>query len=78
MAETDEKPALVLSAAARRMRRHRERRRKGMRSLTIELHEAEVAGLIRRGLLKADTCNRRNDVMLALYAFLDGTLGRTP
>ena len=47
-----------------------------MRCLTIELREAEIVALIRRGLLKAETCNSRHDIMLALYAFLDRTLGR--
>jgi hypothetical protein len=40
------------------MRRHRERRRKGLRSLTLELR-AEVNELVRRGYLARDG---RNDV----------------
>jgi hypothetical protein len=63
------------SAAAERMRLHRERRRNGMRCLTIELHETEIDGLIRRGLLKPETRNDASAVSDALYAFLDGTLG---
>src|SRR5258707_534652 len=63
------------SAAAERMRLHRERRRNGMRCLTIELHETEIDGLIRRGLLRADMRNDPSAVSDALYAFLDGTLG---
>jgi hypothetical protein len=46
-----------------------------MRCVTIELREAEVAGLIRRGLLKEETRNDRRAVKAALYEFLDLTLG---
>jgi hypothetical protein len=42
------------SAAALRMRRHRERWRDDMRCMTIELRNAEVTALIRRGFLKED------------------------
>jgi hypothetical protein len=66
------------SAAAERMRLHRERRRNGMRCLTIELHETEIEALIREGLLKPETRNDPSAVSDALYAFLDGTLGVTP
>ena len=63
------------SVAAERMRLHRERRRKGLRCLTNELHETEIDALIRRGLLRADMRNDPSAVSDALYAFLDGTLG---
>jgi hypothetical protein len=66
------------SAAAERMRLHRERRRNGMRCLTIELRETEVDALIREGLLKSETRNDPSAVSDALYAFLDGTIGVTP
>ena len=66
------------SAAAERMRLHRERRRNGMRCLTIELRETEIDALIREGLLKPETRNDPSAVSDALYAFLDGTLGVTP
>jgi hypothetical protein len=62
------------SAAAERMRLHRERRRNGMRCLTIELRETEIDALIREGLLKPETRNDQSAVSDALYAFLDGTL----
>ena len=62
------------SPAAERMRLHRERRRNGMRCLTIELHETEIDALIRRGLLRADMRNDPSAVSDALYAFLDDTL----
>jgi hypothetical protein len=66
------------SAAAERMRRHRERRRNGMRCLTIELRETEIDALIREGLLKPETRNDPSAVSDALYAFLDDQLGVTP
>jgi hypothetical protein len=66
---------MARSAAAERMRLHRERRRNGMRCLTIELHETEIDALIRKGLLKSETRNDPSAVSDALYAFLDGTLG---
>jgi hypothetical protein len=66
------------SAAAERMRLHRERRRKGLRCLTIELRETEIDALIRKGLLKHETRNDASAVSDALYAFLKDTLGVTP
>jgi hypothetical protein len=68
------KPA-TRSAAAERMRLHRERRRLGLRCLTIELRETELDALIRRGLLRADMRNDPSAVTKALYAFLEDTLG---
>jgi hypothetical protein len=63
------------SASAERMRLHRERRRNGMRCLTIELRETEIDALIREGLLKPETRNDASAVSQALYEHLDGTLG---
>ena len=60
------------------MRRHRERRRKGLRCLMIQLRETEVDALIRGGLLKPEMRNDRNAVKKAFYTFLDGTLGPAP
>ena len=64
------------SAAAERMRNHRERRRKGHRCVTIELRETEIDLLIRWGLLKADARNDAHAVRDALHAYLDRTLGK--
>jgi hypothetical protein len=63
------------SRAAERMRRHRERRRDGLRCLTIELRETEVNSLIQKAPLKSDARNDNNAVRDALYAHLDQTLG---
>jgi hypothetical protein len=67
-----------LSPAAERMRRHRERRRDGLRCLMIELRETEIDGLIRRGLITTEARNDTGAIIDALYAFLDDTLDATP
>ena len=62
------------SAAAERMRRHRQRRRDGLRCLIIELRETEIDVLIRKGLLKPETRNDTSAIIDALYSHLDSTL----
>ena len=62
------------SPAAERMRLHRERRRQGLRCLTIELRETEIEALIRRGFLKSETRHDTYAVRMALYDYLDRTL----
>ena len=61
------------SPAAERMRRHRQRRRDGMRCLTVELRETEIDVLISKGLLKADARNDTGAVREALHAYFDRT-----
>jgi hypothetical protein len=63
------------TAAAERMRRHRQRRRDGLRCLIIELRETEVDVLISKGLLPAENRQDYASVQSALYAFLDDALG---
>jgi hypothetical protein len=63
------------SAAAERMRMHRERRRQGLRCLTIELHVTEIDALVGSGLLKAEMRNDPEEVTVALYEHLNRTLG---
>jgi hypothetical protein len=70
--------AATRSASAERMRAYRQRRRDGLRCFLIELRETGIDALIRKGLLKPETRNDPNAVSVALYAFLDGTLGGTP
>jgi hypothetical protein len=67
----------ISSAAAERMRRHRKRRRNGLRCLIIELRETEITKLIRRGFLAEETRNDSSAVRRAFYDFLDCTLGAT-
>lgn len=62
------------SPAALRMRRFRERRRDGLRCVTIELRETEVTALIRKGLLRDEARNDLPAVTRAFYGFLDRTL----
>ena len=68
----------IPSTAAERMRRHRERRRDGLRCLTIELRETEIDALARMGLLSAEMRNDANAVIEALYMHFDRTLDFTP
>ena len=60
--------------AAERMRRHRERRRDGMRCLWIELRDTEIDVLVQRGLLKEETRHDQNAIADALYDHLERTL----
>jgi hypothetical protein len=66
------------STAAARMRRHRERRRDGLRCLRIELRATEIDALIDRGLLKPETRDDAKSTIEALYAFFDRTLDCNP
>ena len=61
--------------AAERMRRHRQRRRDGLRCLLIELRETEIDVLIKNGLLPPERRDDCESVQSALYAFLDRALG---
>jgi len=71
-------PAPSLTPAAERMRRHRERRREGMRCLWIELHETELDALVRKGLLEPALRDDENAIADALYAHLERTLYPLP
>jgi hypothetical protein len=62
------------SAAAERMRRHRERRREGLRCLTVEVRESEIDTLVRMGLLTTDMRNNTIRIIEALHAHFDRTL----
>jgi hypothetical protein len=74
MADAPPSEPVARSAAAERMRAHRERRRKGLRCVTIELLAAEVDELVRRGLLPIEARNDENAVVKALHHHLDRTL----
>jgi hypothetical protein len=63
------------SAATERMRRHRERRRDGLRCVTLDVHDGEIDALARRGFLKADARNDLRSIEMALYVFLEHALG---
>jgi hypothetical protein len=62
------------SRAAQRMRAHRSRRQAGLRCLTIELRETEIAELIRKKLLDAGARNDLRAIRSAIHLHLDDTL----
>ena len=66
---------VALSPAAERMRLFRERKRKGLRCVTVELHEDEIDALVRMGLLNVEMRYDANSIIEAMYAFFDRTLG---
>ena len=70
------RPEKVQAARARATERMRRRRNQGMRSYILELQDAEIAALVRRGLLAPGEQTDRAAVLKAMYAFLDRTLGR--
>jgi hypothetical protein len=70
-----ESPNRTRSAAAERMRAHRDRRRAGLRCVGVQLRETEIDVLIRKGLLKADARNDLYAVRDALHEHFDYTLG---
>ena len=69
------KAAQSNSRAAERMRRHRERRREGLRCVRVEIRESEIRSLVRRGLLKEECRHDPDAIVSAVYAFLDQKLG---
>ena len=68
-------PPIACSAAARRMRAHRQRRRDGLRCIVVQLRETEIDELIRRKLLQADARNDVYAIREALHMHFDRTLG---
>jgi hypothetical protein len=79
--EADTPPAASMvapSPAAERMRLHRERRRRRLRCLMVELRETEIDSLARQGLLKPEMRNDARAVRQALYVHLERTLGAMP
>jgi hypothetical protein len=62
------------SAAARRMARHRNRRRDGIRCYTVLVRDREVDVLIRLGFLSPAERANRYSVVEALHRFFDQTL----
>ena len=62
------------SAAAQRMRLHRQRRKTGLRCVTVELRVMEIEALIRKGLLTSETRNDLTAIREALYCHLEVTL----
>jgi hypothetical protein len=51
-----------------RVRRHRQRRREGLRLLTVEIPEPVIEAAIARGLLKPEDCAQSSSVMRSAFA----------
>ena len=62
------------SAAAARMRLHRERNRLGFRCVSVQLRVTQIRELVRRGLLPGDAQNDPYAIVKALHNYLDRTL----
>ncbi len=59
-----------ISPAAERMRRTRDRRRRGMLPVSILLHQSEVAGLVRRNLLTPEATRDKVAIRRAFHEWL--------
>ena len=57
--------------AAARMRIYRERRRRGLSCIRVQLRQSEVDGLIACGLLSPDERRDRSALAAALHRYLD-------
>jgi hypothetical protein len=62
-------------SSASRMRRCRDRRRAGLRSILFDIRQTEVEKLILRGLLAPDARSDPNAIAVALGRLLDKALG---
>ena len=51
-----------------RVRRHRQRRREGLRLLAVEIPEPVIEAAIARGLLKPEDCTQSSSVMRSAFA----------
>ncbi len=60
--------------AAERMARYRERRKAGMRCLTLEIRNSEISALVRRGLLDSKKTDDRAAIKAAIYAYFEQAL----
>jgi hypothetical protein len=57
-----------ISASTLRVRRHRERRREGLRLLTLEMPEPAIETAVVRGLLKPEETTQAWSVIKSVYA----------
>jgi hypothetical protein len=65
----------IREATAERVRLHRERRRRGLRCLTIEIRDREIDALVRQGLLDDEKRDDTTAIRTAFHQYLDHTLG---
>jgi hypothetical protein len=61
----------VVSSAAERMRRHRQRRLDGLRCITIELCDPEIDVLVSEGLLAHENRDDTDEIKMALYRLFE-------
>ena len=66
------------NAAAKRMRRYRQRRRDGLRCVTGPLRDTEIDTLVCRALLEPEMRNNKNAIIRALHDHFDLTLSMKP
>ena len=62
-------------SAAERMRLHRQRRRRGMRSFSILLHVTEIEALVRKGFLVPECRADPDAIQAAVHDFHFSALG---
>ena len=63
-----------MSSSTERMRVHRQRLKRGLKCVTVELRTSEIKELIRRGFVTEATATPTESIRQALYAFLDRNL----
>jgi hypothetical protein len=63
-----------LSPAAARMRLSRQRHKEGFRTVSVDVHEADVDALIRRGHLRSEEREDRRAIEEAVEFFLESEL----
>jgi hypothetical protein len=74
---TGEMPAQI-SSGAERMRIARERKRKGLRCITVEVRQAEIDELVRRGYLIETERYDLHAIRAALHRHFDASLNPDP
>lgn len=62
-----------ITRGALRMRASRQRRREGKQCVTLDIRNSEVQRLIDLGYLQRDRSGDKNELLLALYLFLDNS-----
>jgi hypothetical protein len=62
------------TSGAERMKLHRERKRNGMRCLTIELRETEIDALVAKQFLKPEMRDDREAIADAIYGWFEQVL----
>jgi len=65
-----------LGNSAERVRRHRERRRRGQITVAVDVRQSEVRALVACGLLARDAQGDRDQISGALGKLLDRVLAR--